>query len=116
MLAAHPAKVSVQSVVNDQEAYRFAAQMFKLLNNAGWEMQDHGVRIFMIGGEPWTGVTVRFHGNAAAPGTLVDLDDRTPPGCIMRALMKAQIKNLSAQPVPEQPEGTVMLLVSSLPE
>lgn len=59
-LSKTPGIVHISAFVGDVDAYQLATQLYDIFGKAKWELRNGGVRSFMIGGKPWTGIRVNL--------------------------------------------------------
>lgn len=90
LLALSPGKVSISSMMNDPEAYQFAAELLSVFQLAKWEITDNGaIRSFMLAGRPWTGMNVQIDA-IGKPGQDINFDGWKARGFnVLGAIAKA---------------------------
>jgi hypothetical protein len=116
-LAGRPAKVRVGAIINDPEAYDFAQDWYDVLKAANWEMADPAVLSFAISGRPWTGVQMAFHGEPLVPGGAVQISNDSAMGHLLLNIAKIiAVRDIAADPKPDNPEGLIYLQIGPHPK
>jgi len=102
--------------MNDPEAYHFAAELFAVLKDAGWVMEDPTVRVFIAVGQPPVGVAVKFHGEPATSGLEITVPDTEPVYYLVQSLQRLNVHGLVGIRDPKYPDDLVAVEVSRHPE
>ena len=102
--------VHVSAIANSPEAYEYAFQILRAIQDAKVDTGPDGVRSFMIVGAPWSGVMVSYHGDAAT-GTQVSVLGDSPVGRLIEAMQNAGVRDISVHPDPAFPVDTLTISV-----
>jgi hypothetical protein len=107
-------KIDIAYVPGD-ETFQFANDMYGLVKEAGWQIGGFDLVALQT---PWRGVRVDYYesGSDSIPlGARVTVPAGSPAEALIRALMKAGIRNISVHPNEEDPRDSIRLLVAPYP-
>lgn len=114
ILKQKPIKIDIAYVSGD-ETFQFANDMYEALKEAGWRMGGFNQVVLMT---PWRGVRVDYYesgGNKLPVERLVTVPKDSSAETLIKALMKAGIRNISVHPNEEDPQDSIRLLVAPYP-
>jgi len=103
-----PAKVRIEAIANDAEAYRFAQDWYDVLKTSGWTIEGDNISTFMTGGQPLQGVNLRFRGAPLVPNQVFQAPLSEPIGLIATAMNALKVV-FTGDRLPDIPEGLVVM-------
>jgi cell division protein FtsB len=114
LLTPETSKISISAVLNNKEAWEFAAEFYEVFTAAHWTVDENRVKSIMIGGRPWTGVQLQVCVPAVTAGEQVTI---TGPSARLGSLLQSVFKSLDLEFQPtaikDGKQGDLSLLVGS---
>ncbi|MGB9245677.1 MAG: hypothetical protein WCC03_20185 [Candidatus Acidiferrales bacterium] len=109
-----PIKIDIAYVPGD-ETFQFANDMYGILKEAGWQIG--GFQLVELQA-PWRGVRVDYY-EAGSDKLPVERQVAVPKDssaeALIKALMRAGIRNISVHPNEEDPRDSIRLLIAPYP-
>lgn len=85
-LSERPAKIKISAVASDAEAYRFAQDWFEVFKAAKWTIDGDTIPVFLVVGQPQTGVVVTLRGKSVGPNEVFQVPNAEPAAYIAHAM------------------------------
>ena len=102
--------------LNVDDAYDYAWDLFKCLKSInGLQLENARVMYMVKEGPSFTGIEVSVRGTPPENTIQIELDDRTPQGIVVKALVDANLNPVSVGMSPTYAEGTVAVIVGKRP-
>ncbi len=85
-LTSNPGTALVMGLGGSIEATNYAGEWLKLIQDAGWKLQDGFVHPFIEGGATWAGTRIEINGTYNGPGGAPVFDESSPGGSFAKCL------------------------------
>jgi hypothetical protein len=114
ILKEKPSKIDIAYVPGD-ETYQFTNDMYEILKGAGWQIGSFQLVVLQT---PWRGVRVDYYeagSERIQDGARVTVPEGSSAEAMIKALMKAGIRNITVHPNEKDPQDSIRILIAPYP-
>jgi hypothetical protein len=110
--------LTIGSLIGVDDAYGYAWEFLECFKSAGIHLEPERVMYINPNGPLFRGIEVSVHGTPPQGTTKQWIDDRTPQGTVIKALVKAHfdLDQISTGMSPSYPVGEVVVVVGKPPK